>query len=95
MQSNLMMQLPVEKAEQQLAGFLIESMEGIAIHSHGKDADHLCLIHNSSTEPELQAFINAWQLYRAGLEMTDCHDTPISGVVLLPGSQDQGDTQHV
>jgi len=63
MESTLRMQLPIAKHDQQLAGFLIESMEGIALHSQGIDANHLSVSLDSSTEPELQTFLCAWQFY--------------------------------
>jgi len=56
-----MLQLPIPRQDHRLAGFIIESLDGIAIHSRGKDENHLILIYNRSTEPEVQSFLAAWQ----------------------------------
>lgn len=56
-------QIRILPQEQVLAGFLLESMEGIAIHSQGVDKQHLRLIFNQSTASELQLFFEAWNAF--------------------------------
>ena len=84
------MQVRIEKHEQRLAGFLIESLDGVAIHSHGKDEHHLRLICNRSRDPELRTFLAAWQRSQSHTS----HATQ-DLIALSDASNDKGDTHHV
>lgn len=84
------LQLRIEKQEQRLAGFLIESLDGVAIHSHGKDEHHLRLICNRSRDPELRTFLAAWQRSQSHTS----HATQ-DLIALSDASNDKGDTHHV
>ncbi len=63
LQDSLEIQLKIHPHLQVVAGFLIESMDAMAIHSQGKDADHLKLLLNESTLSEIKCFAQAWDHY--------------------------------
>lgn len=66
----LKIQLPIKSQDQAFAGFLIESMEGVAIHSQGMEPDHLCLIYDSTCQAELDCFLQAWNsFFQSGSKM--------------------------
>lgn len=68
------MQVKVPKKEQQLAGFLIESLEGLAVHSRGIDENHLNLLYNLSCESELKAAIDSITAFcSASIDNGDTH----------------------
>jgi len=83
-------QVLVPRQDQRLAGFLIESLEGIAIHSRGKDENHLRLIYNRSTEQELQSFLAAWHSGQ-----TQSFRAAQGGELLLRASNSNGESHHV
>ncbi|NLK50611.1 MAG: hypothetical protein GX294_08175 [Candidatus Cloacimonetes bacterium] len=55
--------IPLPASSQVLFGFIIDSMEGTAIHSQGADKNQLILTLHPSTLPELQTFCAAWNGY--------------------------------
>lgn len=59
----LKIQLKIASHLQVLAGFIIESIEGLAVHSQGKDKDHLQLLMDRSCLAELRNFIQSWNCY--------------------------------
>jgi hypothetical protein len=62
---SIKIQLKIAPHLQVLAGFIIESIEGLAIHSQGEDKDHLQLLLDSSCLDDLEGFIHSWNSYFA------------------------------
>lgn len=61
--NSLKIQLKIAPHLQVLAGFIIESIEGLAVHSQGEDKDHLQLLLDRSCLDELESFIQSWNSY--------------------------------
>jgi len=59
----LIIQLKIAPHLQVLAGFIIESIEGLAVHSRGEDRDHLQLLLDSSCLDGLKSFIQSWNSF--------------------------------
>lgn len=62
--NTLALQLPLEAKNQQLAGFLIESIDGLAIHSRGDTRDQLKIIYDKSAQTDLELFLKAWNKFK-------------------------------
>lgn len=60
---SLKIQLKIAPRLQVLAGFIIESIEGLAVHSQGEDKQHLQLMLDSSCLGGLKSFIQSWNSY--------------------------------
>lgn len=90
------LQLRLKAKDQLLAGFLIESMDGIAIHSQGETRDQLRLIYDKSTQTELDSFLKAWCRFKA-LSKVQHHglDNEVNENIISSGSNDHGEIQHV
>ena len=94
--NTLSLQLRMEHKDQILAGFLVESIDGIAIHSQGETRDQLRLICDKSTQRELDSFLSAWMSFK-GLN-GDLHlglENETNGNIISSGSYDHGEIQHV
>jgi hypothetical protein len=61
--NSLKIQLKISPHLQVLAGFIIESIEGQAVHSQGEDKDHLQLLLDRSCLDDLKSFIQSWNSY--------------------------------
>lgn len=60
---SLQIQLKIAPHLQVLAGFVIESIEGMAIHSQGEDREHLQILLDRSCVDDLKVFIQSWNSY--------------------------------
>lgn len=60
---SMKLQLKISPQLQVLAGFIIESIDGMAIHSQGEDKEHLQLLMDVSSLEELDIFMENWNNY--------------------------------
>ena len=61
------LRLDIPPKRQQLFGFLLEAVEGLATHTRARDSEQLEIWLTRGQEKDLQTFMRIWDAFQSGL----------------------------